>query len=32
MFNEFKQMVDGCGNDVTLYHGTNNDATLSSGL
>ena len=29
MFNEFKKMVDACGNDVTLYHGTNKNYRIT---
>ena len=29
MFNEFKQMVDACGNDVTLYHDTTKNYRLT---
>ena len=29
MFNEFKKMVEACGNDVTLYHGTNKNCRIT---
>ena len=29
MFNEFKKMVDACGNDVTLHHSTNKNYRLT---
>ena len=29
MFNEFKKMAEACGNDVTLYHGTNKNYRLT---
>ena len=29
MFNEFKKMVEACGNDVTIYHGTNKNCRIT---
>lgn len=29
MFNEFKKLVNACGNDVTLYHGTNKNFRIT---
>ena len=29
MFNEFKKMVEACGNDITLYHGTNKNYRIT---